>query len=116
MTVQQEPNAAEEGLASPLLVSYQQRERRAILAHKYYLGIELEHDPGLVSAIASWESRFASQWRRERHLLDCQEQIARIERYRCCLSRGVGVEVSWEAAARSWISRHAAHWRSTCER
>jgi len=101
----------DEGLNSPLLAAYRLCERQAIVVHKYYLGIEMGRDPGLTDAVKNWETRYAQLWRRERHLADCQEQIARIEEHRRDLSRQNGREIEWETAARLWIGQNAAEWR-----
>ena len=106
-----ETTTTEEGLDSPLLRCYSFDERQAILVHKYYLGIEAGYDPGLSHAIASWESRFATDWRRRRHLDDCRQQMREIAAHRSGLIRQSGRDVSWEHAARDWIVRHASTWR-----
>lgn len=66
-------------LNNPLLGGYDLDERKAILVHKYYLGIEMHTDPGLQHAVESWEEHYASLWRRQHHLMDCKLQIAEIE-------------------------------------
>ena len=98
-------------LAHPLLAGYDLPERKAILVHKYYLGLEMRNDPGLDCAIRSWETRYAALWRRQRHLCDCQEQIAEIEIHRTRMIELLGEPVSWEVAAHDWISQYAASWR-----
>jgi len=107
--------AVDQGLTSPLLSGYQPGEQRAILVHKYYLGIELGHNPGLERAIENWECRYACRWRREQHLDDCQAQMHEIDEHRRHLCSRSGREVSWEHAARNWISRYAAKWRACHE-
>lgn len=98
-------------LSSPLLAAYRLSERRAILVHKYFLGIDLGYDPGIEAAIASWESRFAEQWRRQRQLDDCQAQMEEIVDHRRRLSMICRREVSWEEAAHDWVHHHADQWR-----
>ncbi len=98
-------------LANPMLAVYEMPERRAILVHKYFLGIELACDPGIQAAIYSWERRCARQWRSERQMTDAHEQIVHIDEHRRLLNDKAGEEVSWESAAHDWITNHAAGWR-----
>ena len=102
-------------LIHPALAGYSARERRAILVHKYFLGIEMNCDPGLDRAIESWEHRYGCQWRREQHLSDCKEQMDQIDRHRRQLARRAGCDIPWEQAAHHWITRHAAQWRAAHE-
>jgi hypothetical protein len=98
-------------LNSPLLAGYDLAERKAILVHKYFLGIEHRCDPGLGNAVASWEDHYAALWRKQTHLSDCMDQIAEIELHRSGMISMLGQPVSWEAAAHDWITRFAAQWR-----
>ena len=103
-------------LVDEALAGYSERERQAILVHKYFLGIEMNCDPGLDQAIRSWEQRYRCQWLRRRHLADCREQMDQIEQHRQKLADRAGYEIPWEQAAHHWIGRHAAQWRRAHER
>ncbi len=98
-------------LSSPLLTHYRPSERRAILDHKYYLGIEWGFDPGLERALESWEGGVAELWRHQQQLADCRAQMEEIERHRHNLAQQAGQEIGWEQAAHEWIAHHAAEWR-----
>ena len=102
----------EQGMDHPILSGYPVVERKAIFVHKYYLGLEMHDDPGVERAVASWETCFAIGWRRQQHLEACQEQIAEIEIHRNELAQQTGTAIPWEMAARDWIARYAADWRS----
>ncbi|NLF29286.1 MAG: hypothetical protein GX591_00195 [Planctomycetes bacterium] len=93
------------------LTSYDPVERGAILDHKYFLGIEMGFDPGLLCAIESWEARYAADWRRRRLAADWAAQWIEIERYRDELARSGHREITLEDAARGWIASYAADWR-----
>lgn len=99
----------------PLLKRYSLSERRAILVHRYFLGIELKREPSLEDAIASWEARFARPWRREKALRDLAAQLREIERHKYHLSEKAGRDVGWEAAAADWVQTHASDWRDWWE-
>lgn len=105
----------EEILSHPLLRKYSLSERRAILVHKYFLGLELKHDPGLAAAIESWEQRITQGWHREKMRLDAEKQLAEIEKHKYLLSQQRGYNVGWEEAARDWITRYADVWRTWWE-
>ncbi len=105
----------EEILNHPLLQKYPLSERRAILVHKYFLGLELKRDPGLALAIESWERRIAQGWHRRKMRLDAEKQLAEIEKHKYLLSRERGYDVGWEEAARDWIARYADAWRTWWE-
>ena len=93
------------------LAHYDPSERDAILDHKYFLGIEMGFDPGLLCAIESWEAHHAAAWRRRRLASDWAAQCVEIERYRDELTRTGRREISLEDAARGWIASYAAQWR-----
>lgn len=107
--------AKETELDDPLLRPYPPSERRAIVVHKYFLGLDSDRDPGLATAIESWEQRHARDWRRRKKRREVEAQIAEIEKHKFYMSRRAGRDVGWEAAARDWISKHAAAWRSWWE-
>ncbi len=111
--VYNETVSSEFGLKSPLLLHYGLSERQAIIVHKYFLGIELDSDPGLMVAIDNWERYHAGRWRSEQHLDNCRAQMAEIELHRQELSRRRGRDVNWEAAAREWITAFAGKWRAS---
>jgi hypothetical protein len=110
-TMQTSGTIADGDLANPLLADYDLAERKAILVHKYFLGIEMHSDPGLANAVQSWEASYAMLWRRQTHLCDCMDQIAEIELHRTRLMDALGRNISWETAAHDWITRYAADWR-----
>lgn len=101
----------DEQMTDPLLARYSPSERRAILVHKYFLGIELGYDPGVGCAITSWESRVANCWRRERQIADCTLQLTEMEQHQRQLCQKAGEEIPFDTAARDWIRNHAADWR-----
>ena len=102
-------------LDSPQLARYRLSERRAILVHKYFLGLEMHYDPGLDCAIQSWETRFACVWRRERQMADCQAQLQAIEQHWELLRGASSAPVSWEQAAHDWVTQYAGEWRKLHE-
>jgi len=102
-------------LVDPLLKCFSLSERRAILVHRYYLGLELKKEPPLSSAIESWETHFARPWRRQKALRDVAAQLAEIERHKYFLSQKAGRDVGWETAAADWIQSHACAWREWWE-
>lgn len=71
----------------------------------------MHSDPGLATAVRSWETHYANLWRRKTHLCDCMEQIAEIEAHRTGMIDTLGQDISWETAAHDWITRYAAEWR-----
>ena len=102
-------------LNDPLLVDYPPSERRAILVHRYYLGIELKKEPALSVAIRSWEDNHARPWRRKKTRNDVKAQLKEIQRHKDYLSQKTGEEVGWEEAASDWIRCHAEEWRDWWE-
>ncbi len=98
------------------LSEYPPSEQRAILVHRYFLGIERKREPSIGDTIASWESRYARKWRREKAIRDLAAQLREIERHKYHLSQKAGRDVGWEAAAKDWIATHASAWREWWER
>ncbi|NOZ20391.1 MAG: hypothetical protein GXP25_04800 [Planctomycetes bacterium] len=98
-------------LSDPLLDRFPPSERRAILVHKYFLGIELAVDPGLPAAIKSWEKSYAQAWRERKMEADIKAQFREIEKHKYWLSEKAGGDVGWEYAVRDWIGAHASGWR-----
>ncbi len=94
---------------------YRPSEYRAILVHKYYLGIECGHDPTLEEAVESWETNHADGWRNQKMRRDVEAQIREIDKYCDRISRQRGVEVCWEDAAKEWVSTREAKWRDQWE-
>src|SRR5262245_56502161 len=68
-------------LCDPVLDHYSPSERRAILVHRYFLGIELRQQPSLADTVRSWETSFARPWRREKALRDVAAQLREIEQH-----------------------------------
>ncbi len=101
---------------NPALSRYLPSERRAILVHRYFLGIERGADPGLVAAIESWESGVADEWRRKKMHADRVAQMTEIDRYRSELSAIQGREVDWNEAVWHWAQHRAEQWRQSWER
>jgi hypothetical protein len=102
-------------LEDPLLGNYPPSERRAILVHRYFLGIEWGYDPGTEAAVASWEAHVASIWRRTKLRRDTQEQLRHIARHQAFLSEAQGRAIDWNEAAADWARKHAAAWRESWE-
>ncbi|GJM24096.1 MAG: hypothetical protein DHS20C16_05110 [Phycisphaerae bacterium] len=94
---------------------YRPSEYRAILVHKYYLGIEWNCDPTFEEAVDSWESNHADGWRNQKMRRDVQAQIGEIDAYRDRISKERGAEVSWEDAAKEWVSTREEKWRDQWE-
>ena len=95
----------------PRLSRYWPSERRAILAHRFYLSIEGECTISIECAIQSWESGAGRDWRADKARRDGDEQMREIERHKYLLSQQAGHDVGWELAAKDWVARHAAEWR-----
>jgi hypothetical protein len=98
------------------LDEYSPSERRAILVHRYFLGIEYRREPSIQETIASWEARFARNWRRTKVMKDLSAQLREIERHKFFLSEKAGYDIGWESAAKDWIQAHAGAWRDWWER
>jgi hypothetical protein len=94
---------------------YLPSERRAILVHRYFLGIEWGRDPGLDATIRSWEDRIAPPWREKKMRADRIAQMSEIDRHRTELSESRGIEIGWEEAIADWARHHAADWRQHWE-
>lgn len=101
---------------NPALSRYLPSERRAILVHRYFLGIEQGADPGLAVAIQSWEAGVADDWRRKKMHLDRLAQMTEIDRHRSELSTARGRSVDWNEAVWDWVQHHAEEWRQGWER
>lgn len=97
------------------LSGYWPSERRALLEHKYFLGLERGYDPPLEEAIESWERRYARQWRTEKMRRDAEAQLREIEAYRQRLIGELGRLVDFAEAARCWIRECEAQWRDHWE-
>ena len=97
------------------LSAYSASEQRAILVHRYFLGIERGREPSIEETIASWEDRFARQWRRKKFKLDLDAQLREIDRHKYLLSEKAGRDVGWEGAAKDWIQTHGSAWREWWE-
>ena len=97
------------------LVGYWPSECRAVLEHKYFLGIERGYDPPLAEVIESWEQSHARRWRTEKMRRDAKAQLLEIESYRQELSREDGRHVAFAEAARKWIVTREAEWREEWE-
>ncbi len=97
------------------LNQYRPSEYRAILVHKYYLGIERGYDPSFEEAIESWEQNHADDWRQQKMRRDVQAQIGEIDAYRDRVSKERGVTVQWEDAAKEWVNTREAKWRDQWE-
>ncbi len=97
------------------LRDYSPSEQRAILVHRYFLGLEYKKEPSIRDTIESWESRFAPAWRKEKAMRDLNAQLREIERHKYYLSEKAGEDVGWEAAAKDWIQTHAGAWRGWWE-
>lgn len=100
---------------SSLLEGLQPSEIRAVMEHKYFLGIELGFDPPMEMVIASWESRFACDWRARKMRKDAEVQVREIEAYRAKLSTEKGTPVTFRDAARLWVDRCECDWRKSWE-
>ena len=98
------------------LSGYCRSEQRAILVHRYFLGIEWRREPSIAETVASWEGRFARNWRRKKVIRDLAAQLTEIETHKYYLSQKAGRDVGWEAAAKDWIIQHAGTWREWWER
>jgi len=97
------------------LGDYSPSEQRAILVHRYFLGIERKREPSIADTIQSWESRFAQAWRRKKALLDVRAQLKEIERHKYLMSEHAKRDIGWEEAAKDWIQTHASAWRQWWE-
>lgn len=98
-----------------ILECYGPAECRAIATHKYYLGLERGYDPPITEAVASWEQRFAFDWRSKKIRDDMDAQARAIERHRQNLAIVRGGDVTFADAARDWVDHHGAGWRSQRE-
>jgi hypothetical protein len=108
-------SACSSELSDPILTHYSPSERRAILVHRYFLGIEMRRQPSLSDTVRSWETTFARPWRRQKALRDVAAQLREIEHHKYHLSEKAGRDIGWEAAAVDWIQTHACAWRNWWE-
>lgn len=97
------------------LTGYLPSEVRALLEHKYFLGIERGYDPPIEEVIASWESRFATDWRAKKMRRDAEVQVREIESYRQLLATERGAAVTFREAARIWVDKCECEWRRCWE-
>ena len=98
-------------ISDPALSEYWPSERRAILVHRFFLGLELKRPIPLGEAVRSWEVGPADAWRTRKARHDCARQKAEISRHKWNMSARFGRDVGWEAAAEDWVLHHAAKWR-----
>ncbi len=94
---------------------YRPSEYRAILVHKYYLGIERGYDPTFEEVVESWEASHADDWRSRKMRRDVEAQIKEIEAYRTKISKERAVDVDWKDAAKEWVNTREAKWRDQWE-
>jgi hypothetical protein len=98
------------------LACYLPSERRAILVHRYFLGIDCGYDPGLDGAIESWEvCGVGGEWRQRKMHIDRVAQMSEIERHRSNLAGRNGRDIAWDEAAWDWVKYHAERWRRDWE-
>jgi len=86
-------------------------ERRAIIVHQFYLGLEQRRDVTIEEAIASGEMGPCKKWRRQKMSRDMKAQEREIERHKYLMSEQAGHDVGWEVARDDWLKHHAAAWR-----
>ena len=98
-----------------MLVGYGVAERRAILTHKYFLGLDYERDFSLDEAIASWEEHHAWEWRSGKMRGDAEAQLQQIDLHRQELARVSGRCVDFDEAAHNWVKHKGAAWRKSRE-
>lgn len=102
-------------LSHPLLTRYWPSERRAILVHKYFMGLERSCDPAIEEVLESWEENFAHAWRCEKMKRDAQAQLAEIDAHRSEMAAEAGRSITFEEAARDWVYHHEHKWRTRWE-
>jgi hypothetical protein len=102
-------------LDSRELARFWPSERRAILVHKYYLGVERGYDPSIREAIESWEAYYASTWRETKLRHDAEVQLAEIESFRLQRCDELRREVDFAQAAKEWVENHEPAWRRNWE-
>ena len=102
-------------LSSPLLSKYWPSERRAILAHRFFLSLDLKREATMDETVKSWESGACIPWRRDKMRRDGQRQLKEIERHKYLVSQQLGYDIGAEAAAKDWVDHHAAAWRAWWE-
>ena len=102
-------------LTHRLLVRYWPSERRAILAHRFFLSVEIKREATLEESVGSWESGACMAWRRDKMRRDGLQQLREIERHKYLVSQRLGYDIGAEAAAKDWIENHAAAWREWWE-
>ena len=98
-----------------LLDGYRPSEIRALMEHKYYLGIERGYDPPLEEVIASWECFYAGDWRNRKMRRDAEVQVREIEAYREKMIAERGGPVTFREAAKAWIEQCECGWREAWE-
>jgi len=97
------------------LAGYLPSEVRALMEHKYFLGIERGYDPPLAEVIASWEARYASAWRCQKMRRDAEAQVREIEAFREKLATQRGCPITFRDAAKVWVEECESEWRRRWE-
>jgi hypothetical protein len=97
------------------LEGYLPSEVRALMEHKYFLGIERGYDPPIEEVIVSWETRFARDWRARKMRRDAEAQVREIDAYRERLIAERGTSVTFREAAHAWVDECECQWRESWE-
>ena len=99
----------------PSLEGYRPSEVRALMEHKYFLGIERGYDPPIEEVIASWEARYAMDWRCKKMRHDAEVQVREIQAFQDRMSAERGKPVTFREAARQWVEQCECEWRRNWE-
>jgi len=102
-------------LSDETLGKFWPSERRAIIVHQFYLGLEQRRDVPIEEAIQSWEDGPCHEWRRKKMRRDIDAQEREIERHKYLMSEQAGRDVGWEVAAADWLTHYGAAWRKWWE-
>jgi hypothetical protein len=97
------------------LEGYRPSEVRALMEHKYFLGIERGYDPSIEEVIASWEARYASDWRAKKMRHDAEVQVREIQDFQARLASERGQSVTFREAAQQWVEQCECEWRRNWE-
>jgi len=89
-------------------------EFKAVLDHKFFMGVDLKRDVTLEEAIIDFVLLYMDAWLREKTARDNKEQAAEIEKHIFLKSKEAGRDIHAEAIE-EWHRIHAKAWRDYWE-
>ena len=90
-------------------------EVRAVLDHKYYLGIVSAQEVSFEDAYDDFLKRYDEDWRREKLRRDNTAQINEINKFKYLESKKACCDIGSNVAGTSWCAKYARIWREENE-